>query len=140
MVYICPIGSREGMNNFFFKKSVFVKHPSVQLHFYDTSEAWLNSMIWAFKIIADFVISNPELGRFDWESATLEDINTFVGYLWRGGRRSCSPTNPWPRSPARGVSDFFFPCLLAHAQGLAGQGNPRIRGDLWHLRTLLPAW
>ena len=28
MVYICPIGSREGMNNFFFQKSVFLKHPS----------------------------------------------------------------------------------------------------------------
>ena len=32
MVYICPIGSRKGMNNFFFKKSVFVKHPSVDVH------------------------------------------------------------------------------------------------------------
>ena len=28
MVYICPIGSREGMTNFFFWKSVFVKHPN----------------------------------------------------------------------------------------------------------------
>ena len=30
MVYICPIGSREGMDNFLFWKSVFVKHPSQQ--------------------------------------------------------------------------------------------------------------
>ena len=29
MVYICPIGSREGMNNLFFWKSVFVKHPNI---------------------------------------------------------------------------------------------------------------
>ena len=28
MVYICPIGSREGMSNFFFWKGVFVKHPT----------------------------------------------------------------------------------------------------------------
>ena len=34
MVYICPIGSREGMTNFFFWKSVFVKHPSVQCRIY----------------------------------------------------------------------------------------------------------
>ena len=27
MVYICPIGSRGGMNYLFFEKSVFVKHP-----------------------------------------------------------------------------------------------------------------
>ena len=34
VVYICPIGSREGMTNFFFWKSVFVKHPN--LHFSQT--------------------------------------------------------------------------------------------------------
>ena len=28
MVYICPIGSRGGMNYLFFEKSVFVKHPN----------------------------------------------------------------------------------------------------------------
>ena len=27
MVYICPVGSRGGMDNLFFWKSVFVKHP-----------------------------------------------------------------------------------------------------------------
>ena len=31
MVFIWPIGSREGMTNFFFEKSVFVKHPSLDL-------------------------------------------------------------------------------------------------------------
>ena len=46
------------------------------------SEAWLNGMIWAFNMITDFVISNPEFGCFDWESATLEEIDVFVGYLW----------------------------------------------------------
>ena len=30
MVYICPIGSRGGMNYLFFEKSVFVKHPNVE--------------------------------------------------------------------------------------------------------------
>ena len=29
MVYVCPIGSRGGMNYLFFEKSVFVKHPNV---------------------------------------------------------------------------------------------------------------
>ena len=28
VVYICPIGSRGGMDNLFFGKSVFVKHPN----------------------------------------------------------------------------------------------------------------
>ena len=28
MVYVCPIGSRGGMNYLFFEKSVFVKHPN----------------------------------------------------------------------------------------------------------------
>ena len=28
MIYICPIGSRRGMDNLFFGKSVFVKHPN----------------------------------------------------------------------------------------------------------------
>ena len=28
MVYICPRGSRGGMNYLFFEKSVFVKHPN----------------------------------------------------------------------------------------------------------------
>ena len=46
------------------------------------SEAWLNGMIWAFNMMADFVASNPEFGCFDWESATLEDIDVFIGYLW----------------------------------------------------------
>ena len=30
MVYICPRGSRGGMNYLFFEKSVFVKHPTLQ--------------------------------------------------------------------------------------------------------------
>ena len=31
MVYICPIGSRGGMNYLFFEKSVFVKHPTAHI-------------------------------------------------------------------------------------------------------------
>ena len=30
MVYVCPIGSRGGMNYLFFEKSVFVKHPNIE--------------------------------------------------------------------------------------------------------------
>ena len=46
------------------------------------SSSWLNGMIWAHNMVADFVKENKEFGCFDWENATLEDIDIFVGYLW----------------------------------------------------------
>ena len=46
------------------------------------STSWLNGMIWAYNMIKDFVVANEEFQCFDWESANLEDIDTFVGYLW----------------------------------------------------------
>ena len=46
------------------------------------SESWLNGMLWAYNMITDFVAENKEFGCFDWESANLEDIDIFVGYLW----------------------------------------------------------
>ena len=46
------------------------------------STTWLNGLLWAYNMIADFVAANKEFGCFDWESANLEDIDVFVGYLW----------------------------------------------------------
>ena len=46
------------------------------------STSWLNGLLWAYNMIADFVAANKEFGCFDWESANLEDIDVFVGYLW----------------------------------------------------------
>ena len=46
------------------------------------STSWLNGLLWAYSMIADFVAANKEFGCFDWESANLEDIDVFVGYLW----------------------------------------------------------
>ena len=46
------------------------------------SSSWLNGMVWAYNMVADFVKENKEFGCFDWTNANLEDIDTFVGYLW----------------------------------------------------------
>ena len=46
------------------------------------STSWLNGLLWAYNMIADFVAANKEFGCFDWESANLEDIDVFVGHLW----------------------------------------------------------
>ena len=40
MVYICPIGSRGGMDYFFFWKSVFVKHPNHHNHAHVFTPLW----------------------------------------------------------------------------------------------------
>ena len=46
------------------------------------SSSWLNGMVWAYNMVADYVKENQEFGCFDWENATLDDIDIFVGYLW----------------------------------------------------------
>ena len=46
------------------------------------STTWLNGLLWAYNMIADFVAENKEFACFNWESANLEDIDVFVGYLW----------------------------------------------------------
>ena len=46
------------------------------------SEAWLKGVNWAFNVVTDFVEANEEFGLFNFEVATLEEIDLFLGYLW----------------------------------------------------------
>ena len=46
------------------------------------STTWLNGLLRAYNMIADFVAENKEFACFNWESGNLEDIEVFVGYLW----------------------------------------------------------
>lgn len=46
------------------------------------SEAWLKGVNWAFNVVTDFVEANEEFGLFNFEVATFEEIDLFLGYLW----------------------------------------------------------
>ena len=46
------------------------------------SEAWIKGVNWAFNLVTEFVLANPEFGLFNWSAATLDDIDLVLGYLW----------------------------------------------------------
>ena len=46
------------------------------------SGAWLSSLTWAYNMMSDFVKENREFRCFDWTSATFEEIDIYLGYLW----------------------------------------------------------
>ena len=46
------------------------------------SGAWLSSLTWAYNMLSDFVKENREFRCFDWTSATFEEVDIYLGYLW----------------------------------------------------------
>ena len=46
------------------------------------SAAWLSGLTWAYNMFSDFIKANPEFRCFDWTSATFEEVDVYLGYLW----------------------------------------------------------
>ena len=46
------------------------------------SASWLSGLTWAYNMFSDFIKANEEFRCFDWASATFEDVDIYLGYLW----------------------------------------------------------
>ena len=46
------------------------------------SAAWLSGLTFAYNMFSDFIKANPEFSCLDWASATFEEVDIYLGYLW----------------------------------------------------------